>query len=242
MASEQISVLIPNPNVPPPIPIPADVPDVPIDFEKIIAGLEHQNLLADFAKFALKEYSEDDLENVANSCNDIFNRVITMREGGVKIIYSIAEDMAAGKGRGSTEKAMFMCAARCIVIARLLKTGKGTVTYETVLDNFMEQARQCIGPEVLHGRIIANIGETEKQFSQDCDRTVQLCGKALIPKGDHDAACAGCYLVALGALTLLWDLRVFWAFGGVPGLMKRIKELKKNLKREARENAESSGV
>lgn len=220
--------------------------------QDLFARMLKTNIVDEFAVMAVDMFDEETVDTFTQ--NKIFSHATALLKSSGDLFALVAHDINLDVRCETSEQAAIKFASEALILARVLKipkrsrsqyalenvsmgqvqTGNGIETYESMLADLADEVRKALAPDVLMDRTIAHPVVTARDLMAACRATHKLVLKSIGPKAKTDEAVAEACAAALIALTLVWDLRLFWVLGGKAGLKERIREIKRKRQAEAR--------
>jgi len=220
--------------------------------QELFAKMLKTNIVDEFSVVAIDAFDEATVDNFTQT--RIFSQATGLLKKAQDLFGLVAHDLNQEVRCEASEQAAIKFAAEAMILARVLKipktkrgqyildpvsmnqvqTGKGIVTYESLLADLADEARKALAPDILMDRTIAHPAVMARDLMAACRATHKLVLRSIGPHANTDEAVAEACAAALLALTLVWDLRLFWVLGGKAGLKERIRELKAKRQAEAR--------
>ena len=220
--------------------------------QDLFARMLKTNIVDEFSVVAVDLFDEQTIDMYTPS--QIFSMATGLLTKASDLFGAAAADLNTGERCLKSESLSLHFAAEMMVLSRVLKipkrtpgkhgmdpmsmnqltTGKGIVTYETVLADLADEARKELSPDSMMDRMIEHPAGTANVLMTATRSVHRLVLKSIGPRASTDEAVAEASAAALIALTLVWDLRLFWVLGGIQGWKERIREIKDKRKHEAR--------
>lgn len=220
--------------------------------QDLFAKMLKVNIVDEFSVVAIDMFDEQATDTFTAS--RIFSQATGLLTKAQDVFGAVTIDLNKGERCTKSEEMAIRFAADMVVLSRVLKipkrragehsmdpmsmnqlmTGKGITTYETMLAELADEARKELAPDILMDRTIANPVSTANILMTVTRDVHKLVLKGIGPRASTDDAVAKASAAALIALTLVWDLRLFWVLGGIAGWKERIREIKAKRKQEAR--------
>jgi hypothetical protein len=218
----------------------------------LFAQMLKTNIVDEFAAMAVDMFDEQTADMYTQT--KIFSTATGLLKKAQDVFGLVAHDLNQDVRCAPSEQASIRFAAECVILARVLKipkrnrhryamdavsmnqvqTGNGIVTYESLLADLADEARKALAPDILMDRMIAHPAVTARDMMAAARSAHKLVLHSIGPTASTDDAVAEACAAALIALTLVWDLRLFWVLGGKAGLKERIRELKEKRTAAAR--------
>jgi hypothetical protein len=220
--------------------------------QELFAYMLKTNIVDEFSAVAVDAFDEQLTDTFTASMR--FSKATDLLLKAQDLFGLVANDLNSGERCIKSEAAAINFAAEVLIVARVLKipkrdlgqttpdpvsmrqrqTGNGIVTYESVLADLADEARAELIPDKLMDRTIAHPVNTANTLMAATRSVHRLVLKSIGPKASTDEAFVDACAAALIALTLVWDLRLFWVLGGIAGWKERIREIRANRTHEAR--------
>jgi hypothetical protein len=220
--------------------------------QDLFAHMLKTNIVDEFSVVAVDLFDEQTIDMYTPT--QIFSMATGLLTKASDLFGAAASDLNTGERCLKSEALAIHFAAEMMVLSRVLKipkkkpgghgmdpmsmnqlqTGKGIVTYETVLADLADEARKELSPDSMMDRMIEHPAGTANTLMTVTRSVHRLVLRSIGPRASTDEAIAEASAAALVALTLVWDLRLFWVLGGIQGWKERIREIKDKRKHEAR--------
>jgi hypothetical protein len=220
--------------------------------QDLFARMLKINVLDEFNVVAVDAFDEQTTDTFTASMR--FAKATDLLLKAQDLFGLVANDLNSGERCIKSEEAAIKFATEVMIVARVLKlpkralgqsdpdpvtmrqlqTGNGIVTYESVLADLADEARAELIPDKLMDRTIAHPVNTANTLMAATRSVHRLVLKSIGPKASTEEAFAEACAAVLIALTLVWDLRLFWVLGGIAGWKERIREIREKRKHEAR--------
>ena len=220
--------------------------------QNLFAHMLKTNIVDEFSVVAVDAFDEQTTDIFTASMR--FSKATDLLLKAQDLFGLVANELNSSERCIKSEATAISFAAEVLIVARVLKipkralgqsmpdpasmrqlqTGNGIVTYESVLADLADEARAELIPDKLMDRTIAHPVNTANTLMAATRSVHRLVLKSIGPKASTDEAFAEACAAALIALTLVWDLRLFWVLGGIAGWKERIREIREKRKHEAR--------